>query len=108
MTALDPLFRPPSRNIQRAADALLACAQACCARRLRCCRVRSLASPAAALSAQELARVRSVNERLGVVLSSSRRCWRCRSAAGQCGAARACTTYGAGHRPTARIYRAAG
>ena len=63
----------------------------------------------AALSAQELARVRSVNERLGVVREQLARVLaladrQLASVVPQ----EPAPTYGAGHRPTARIYRAAG
>ena len=71
--------------------------------------VRTFLAARAALSAQELARVRSVNERLGVVREQLARVLaladrQLASVVPQ----EPAPTYGAGNRPTARIYRAAG
>ena len=75
MTALTPLLDQAEAHIQQAADALLASDTAqlehssSLLREAAALLSRALSGPAAraALSAQELARVRSVNERLGVV-----------------------------------------
>ncbi len=72
---------------------------------------RALSGPAgrAALSAQELARVRSMNERLGMVREQLARVLALadRQVASVVPQEPA-PTYGAGHSPAARIYRAAG
>lgn len=86
-------------HIQQAADALLASDTAqlehssSLLREAAALLSRALSGPAAcaALSAQELARVRSVNERLGVARAARAGAGAGRSAAGQCGATRACT-----------------
>jgi len=117
MTALTPLLDQAEAHIQQAADALLASDTAqlehssSLLREAAALLSRALSGPAAraALSAQELARVRSVNERLGVVREQLARVLaladrQLASVVPQ----EPAPTYGAGHRPTARIYRAAG
>ena len=117
MTALTPLLDQAEAHIQQAADALLASDTAqlehssSLLREAAALLSRALSGPAAraALSAQELARVRSVNERLGVVREQLARVLaladrQLASVVPQ----EPAPTYGAGHRPTARIDRAAG